>query len=266
MKLFTLLLFFYTLILAVTYSSADEPSILPISKSEAAAIVQAQEMAKEAAKDAREAELKSADITQTLTLKQGEQTIVFNKVRPNSAHTSLESVSETQSKTGKATITSAELLDLIEKQKNVQSITLSGEVHEATGISELWWTDGEQRFRVFTNANFLYLGGISRFEDKAVSYSVFSIITPDYSNREAEKWRPALSDFTEGTLEYLIMEGSGDVEAYYGLEAMLRYYAENEQTLRIAYENNKKLREARRAYLKAHPPKQRDIIMNYSAN
>lgn len=244
--------------LSVTYSNEDQPAL--ISEAEAAKIVAAEEQARERAKDEREELLISAEIVSTVRLKQGDKTIIFNKVKPEA----IDSVEEVESKAEADTATSIDKVSLEKAQKDYQSITLSGEVDETTGISELWWGDGEQSYRIFTNANFLHLGGIGTFEDATTRYSVFSIVTPTSSHKEEGKWSPSLSDFTAGGLEYLVIEGDENAKAYRGFEAMLSYYAENEESLRITYENNKKLREARRAYLEANPPKKRDIILNYS--
>ncbi|PXA03906.1 hypothetical protein DDZ13_09710 [Coraliomargarita sinensis] len=247
--------------IAVLWANEGLPEI--ISESEAAKIVADEEQAKEAAKDAREAELNSADITRTVKLKQGDKTIVFNLVKP-SKQRSTETDAASEDTLTTETAASPERGFFVEPDKVYVNLTLSGEVDTETGISELWWTEGKQDYRIFTNANFLHLGGIGSFEDENSRYSVFSIITRTTSHKEEGKWSPELSDFTEGVLEYLIVEGDENPEAYRGLEAMLRYYAHNKKALRISYENSRKLRKARKAYLEANPPKKRDIILNYS--
>ncbi|MEM1223528.1 MAG: hypothetical protein AAGH40_12295, partial [Verrucomicrobiota bacterium] len=68
-------------------------------------------------------------------------------------------------------------------------------------------------------------------------------------------------------LEYYIVdwgdEAEPDLSAFEGIDAMLSYYSENSDSMKIAYENTKKLNALRKAYLEANPPKQRDTIINF---
>ena len=150
------------------------------------------------------------------------------------------------------------------------TLVLSGEVTE-DGISELWWDWENTRYRIFTNANFLYFTcGLDEFESETAHYSVFMMVTPRGSGRYStkDKWRPSVSDFTSGGLEYLIVEPresqARDKAGCDGIETMLARYADQSGELKLAYENRVKLQEAKRDYDAAHPRVEHDVIVNYA--
>lgn len=242
--------------LSVICANEDFPE--PLSEAEAAKIVAAEEQAKEAAKDAREVELNSAEITRTVKLKQGDKTIIFNLVKPSKLNSTDTYATSGGGETFK-TVASPERCFFVDTDRPLVNLTLHGDVDE-DGISELWWNYEGQRHHIFSNANFLLLSGIGSFSNETNRYSVFSLVTRG-GHKESD---PSPSDFTEGQLEYLIVEGSADPAAYRGIECMMQHYAEHYEQLKIKYENDRKLREAREAYLEANPPKKRDIILNYS--
>jgi hypothetical protein len=135
---------------------------------------------------------------------------------------------------------------------------------------EIWWTNRTGRhYRVFTNANFLYLTGIGDFEDDQARYSTFMLVMPrDRSLEENGPWRPTVSDFTAGEFEYYIVEPnlltSADQAAFAGIEAMIAHFSENSNDLKTAYENRLKLQQAKRAYDTANPRVDHDVIINYA--
>jgi hypothetical protein len=53
-----------------------------------------------------------------------------------------------------------------------------------------------------------------------------------------------------------------DAEALKPIKLMLEFYRENLEQMRVSYENAKKIHSARATYLKANPPKKRDVIIN----
>lgn len=237
--------------------TAPEPRL---SDSEAATIVAAEEQAREAAKDAKEAELQSADITRTVTLKQGDKTIVFNLVKPSPKTDSTRDQKAVEPEIA----IPLERRSFIEPEKAHVTLTLHGNVDE-DGISEIWWNHEGQPHRIFCNLDFRVLGGISNFSDETHRYSVFSLIfggtrgNPDY-------WYPKPSDFSKNTLEYFVAEGGEDTAAYGGVTAMMLYYLDHQESLLTEFHNKQKLDKAREEYLKLNPPKKRAIILNYTNN
>lgn len=263
---------FNTLILSlfagyVIQASEEQLAVQPISETEAAAIVQAQEEARERAKDLREQELRNADVRASAIATVGNREVLFNVVD----HVAPERADVGRSSTKLDANTDLGVLSagVPSAEKEYVQITLSGTVWDES-ISELWWDYEGNRYRIFVNANFLLFPGLGEFEDNDARYSLFTMITgrsTSGKNPEIQEWRPTLADFSSGGLEYIVANPKADSlidpAAFAGIEAMLRYYAANHEEMRIRYENSQKLREARAAYLEAHPPKERDTIINF---
>jgi len=246
-------------ILAANNNSFD---IRAISEAEAIATVQTQEQLKEKAKDDLEAKLLNARITSTAVAEFGHQTVIMNRVRHKNT-LFVEPTKIKESVFDEAAILSA-------KVKEHKSLILSGTVRD--GISELWWRFDGQHYKIFTNANFLYFSGFTEdIEHGETIYSVFLIVVKGSSKLRIDtegtsEWQPTHADFTDGQLEYYVVQSSGiegtDAKALEPLTRMLEYYQKNSRRMKISYENAQKLRIARQAYLEANPPKERDVIIN----
>ncbi|HAV13672.1 MAG TPA: hypothetical protein DCX06_09330 [Opitutae bacterium] len=257
--------FALTFLLSVVNASLSEADVRPISKAEAIATVQAQEVAKKKAQDEREAKLLNARITGTAIIDMGHKKVIMNRVRPEQAEVAQGSA-EANSQV-KADFDEAAFFSVATKEQ--RNFTLSGTVRN--GISELWWKSGNYDFKIFTNANFLYFSGVGEnFEDEVTIYSAFPIIV-EGSNRpviesNSGTWYPTRADFTKGQLEYYVVKSSGieeiDTEALKPITLMLEYYRDNLGSIKVSYENAQKMRIARDAYLEANPRKKRDVIIN----
>lgn len=220
-----------------------------------------EEAAKEAARDEREARLMGAEILKTTVLYQGERRIMLNRVHPVETPDAGPSEQTTDSNAPgePETITRS-----VEAAKESVHGVLSGTVFE-DGISELLWTVNGERCRIVTNIDFTYFGGVSEFEDETTRYTVFSLVVPSPRGINRE-WAPAsftVDDFAPDHIEYIVLEESSDPDAFRGIEAMLDYYEENWDRMRVVHENSRILHQARRAYLEANPPTNRPVIINY---
>ena len=341
--------------LSVDAVARDEKDALqPLSKDEAMMIVQAQEEDRKA-KEAAAVSTLLADpeivhtTVHTTVDHSGQQTSVYNRL-PARVNTR-RSINEAAHTEKTKTFTSS-LLATFANQKPLRTLTLSGQV-DADGISEIWWIEGDRRYRVFTNANFFHLTTVGRFEDDDYRYQNFLVVTPraedspslpqspqsstvpppsaqadpiaegtaslafppsvDALDSETAEpaithaiapatvapatdtpWRPTLADFTPGAVEYYLVEPSLEVETLSettsaaaahldetestqsadpspsdseaglaGLEAILRYYAEHTEALRIAYHNRLQITAARQEYLAQNPPEEGDKIINF---
>jgi len=238
-----------------------------ITDAEAAATVQAQEVAKELAKDDREAALLSADILETAVADLGHKKVIFNRVKAPSRADSASGENTTKLSDESAALPKDGFF--VSDEHEQISVTFSGTVYDGK-VSELWWNSPDgKRFRVFVNADYRYFGGIGDFADDETRYSLFMLIVGQSTEGAPppEEWRPTLADFTPGVLEYYIMDwGNGDepdLDDFKVIDATLGYYAEHSETMRIRFENGQKIAAARRAYLEANPPKERDVIVNY---
>ena len=247
----------------LSFSSASE-LVRAITESEATALVRAQEEAKERIKDEREAELLSAEITETAVADLGDKKVIFNRVKVKQA---VQEPVELIERVNANTLPSESDFYAPDPRIHI-NVTLSGTVYDGA-VSELWWyPDGELR-RVFTNANFQHFSGIGEFADDEALYSLFMLVTAQSTEGETlpEEWRPTGADFSADAFEYYIMDwGSGEepnLDDCKVIDATLRYYAEHYESMRIRFDNRQKLSAARRAYLQSNPPKVRDVIVNY---
>ncbi|MEM1221548.1 MAG: hypothetical protein AAGH40_02200, partial [Verrucomicrobiota bacterium] len=225
------------------FSLYADTVISPLTDTEALAIVSAEEEAKELAKDARELELQSAEIIETAVADLGYRKVIFNRVKgsPSTEAEPSPSAPETVPTSG----------DVFPGPvgKEQVSFGLSGTVYDEA-ISEIWWDYEGTRYRIFTNANFSYFSGISEVESETKRYSILTLFVNRNTENlppatQPEEWRPTLADFTPDVLEYYIVdwgdEAEPDLSAFEGIDAMLSYYSENSDSMKIAYENTKKL-------------------------
>ncbi|MGC6455097.1 MAG: hypothetical protein ACON46_01040 [Coraliomargaritaceae bacterium] len=150
-------------------------------------IVQKSEEAKEAARFELESRLLSdPEIIETTVQNNGGQTTIYNRL-PAQINQRRTVTSPSASDTDdfliqKSTTGIAELLTHVATRKPLRNLTLSGEVDD-DGISELWWREGDDRYRVFTNANCLYFSGAGSFEDGDYRYNPFLVINRRVKSR-----------------------------------------------------------------------------------
>lgn len=250
-------------IIAISNSLIAKDTLESITEAQAAEIVKAQEEAKEQAKDEREAELKSKEVLESYVVYQGEQRIIFNKIKAEKKTPSEQKVEVLSSEIAVAPTKGSDFFNADSKEQ--VNITLSGSV-TPDGLSELWWTYKNEIYRVVSNADFSLFEGISEFNDEAARYSVFSLVTKSYSRagESAESDLPSLKDFEPTSLGYIVIQEGSDPAAFRGLDAMLGFYAQNEDSMCVDYDKRRKINQARRTYLEKHPPKKRDLIINYT--
>ena len=266
MKFTTFMLIAYFASFCVSVIAKDV-AVKSLSEAEATAIVMAQEKSKERAKDSHEAKLKSAKIIETSVANLGSRKVIFNRIKAFSPSTTNQIDRPTNS--NEDTMPAKVFHRSLENEKKHITFTLSGTLYDNT-ISEIWWDYNGQHYRIFSNANFMLFNGIGEFSDDEANYSVLSIVSGTNSDglSNSEEWRPTTEDFSQDALEYYVVEWGDsdfpDKEALKGILAMLKYYARNFETMQIRYENSKKMRAARQAYLETNPPKKRDTIINFT--
>ena len=229
-------------------------------------IVQTREEAKEAARIEEEKDLLAdPDIVHTSVVNINGKKTIYNRLRARPIE---RRAVEQAARPVDTPLDPGALLARATNNKTLVDISLSGEV-DADGISEIWWAGEGTRYRIFTNANFLHLTGTSALEDETNRYQIFLVITSCHKNaKKGDAWRPTLDDFTPGAIEYYVVEPEGEEAdarpgAFTGLEVMLRHYAGNADSLRIAYQNRLKIAEARKKYFAMNPRKERDQILNF---
>ena len=258
---------FFVLVAINLHANTVMQDIRPLSDTEAAEIVAAQEAAKERAKDAREAQLKSAEIIETAVADLGHRKVIFNRVKAGEKGSSTPT--ETQLSRAAQTSFLSEGAFFDPNAKETVHLALSGTVYDGV-ISELWWTYEGQRYACYINANAAYFSGTAEVESETTRYSllVMLVIEQSTENTSSDKWRPTLADFSPDALEYFIADWGEskepNMDAFAGIEALLRFYSQNEAQLKTRHDNALKLNNARAEYLKSNPPKvNRDTIINF---
>ena len=248
----------------ICVATGELKEIKSISDEEAAAIVHKAEKEKKARREALEKRLNSANIVETAVADLGDRKVIFNRV-----------VQPQLVEVGQARDESLQSIDQFPlssvpfgPQKEYVNMHLSGSVFDGL-ITELWWTQNGERYSIFVNADLSCLSGNLSFEEDEAIYSAFILaIINSAPALQEDKWQPTIDDFSEGSIEYFITEwGSGDsvdFDDFKGVDALLRYFIENETTLKTRQENSRKIAEAKEEYLKANPPgPKRDTIINF---
>ena len=75
---------------------------------------------------------------------------------------------------------------------------------------------------------------------------------------------PKIPDLPPGKATFIIASGNLTVEALASIQSLHDLYNNEHDRLLIAYQSREQASLAREAELKAHPPKPKDIILNYS--
>ncbi|TVP77431.1 MAG: hypothetical protein EA353_10495 [Puniceicoccaceae bacterium] len=182
--------------------------------------------------------------------------------------------------------TEAQFAAWIAEQPSPRKLNLTATVFDETLTKVTWRDESRMKWTILSNIDFRYLRGVVQFEDKTNRWMSFLFVDEVDSTREkeialhaAEKGfqyeprtlEPWLSlvpaDFMSSTEpEYIIMADSESTipEALYEeLDALHRHYAANEEQLIAAYEYDKVMSAARRAWHEANPPEPKDTVINF---
>jgi len=245
----------------------------PLAPDEADAIIAQREAAKAERKAARIAELEKAEV-----LSQGEGTlpdgrkVILREVAPpvgDSFLTGVDSVKPVAKPEPARMKTepewTADQMAWIAAQEKLQSHKvqmLSCTVYDRN-ITRIRWTYEDERYLAHTNADFNYLRGVMSVDTKTDRYDYFMGIGNATSDQAREPL-PDLPIFSPDRAEYVLVEGDpSNTSATAGLEALLAHYDANLDSLKIAYQRNEALSEARKRYKAAHPEEPENFILQF---
>jgi hypothetical protein len=151
--------------------------------------------------------------------------------------------------------------------------------------SEITWRDLETQntFSVWTNVSLVHLPVISSFELEGVNYSYFGFSEnidsevekertgPHYFNgRRYEyesRWKEPPVAFKEEPEYVVIAEEDGAIvpdKLYEDMDSVLRYYLENEESLRVSHLNSLAISRARDEYRCNNPSQPEESVLIYS--
>lgn len=166
-------------------------------------------------------------------------------------------------------------------ERPYRTISLSVTVYDRK-ISEILYRDETGRqIKAVSNIDFNYLSGFASFEDEAAHWSSLMMVGNIDSEQEQDlserarlfgttyrpKTGPDPSLFSSTTPEYIVYAKSEEAvpeELFEQLDALHRYYAANEDRLKVLYQRREALAAAHKRWKEANPPVEKDIIINFS--
>lgn len=256
-------------------SEAAKPQL--ITESEAAAIVQN----REEAQNARQAEfrefLKSVTAIEEHQFRKAGRQMLHRRIRAPKREP-LSQVEAADSESGKASVSR----NFPEQEYQHENISIAVTVYDDL-YSEITWRDKELAFVLWTNIALQHLPMLNSFSEDGIRYSYFGFSDQVDSTEEKERaesaifhnrryeyksrWKKAPVSFGSEP-EYVVLphEDGVDVpdELYREMDAILRYYLENKESLRIAHLNAKAMNKARTEYLRENPPEPQESVLIYS--
>ena len=149
--------------------------------------------------------------------------------------------------------------------------------HEKTHLQ--WWIPGDRErnlapkcFEAWSNIDFLHLCGFGSFEYEGTEYMLLMLVcgmdTGKWRQVLAERGRelhlPASPGLPVGQPAYVVTKGDpADADGLALMDGLHALYAKEKDRLIAAYESREQARIEREAYLKANPPKPKDLILHY---
>ena len=152
--------------------------------------------------------------------------------------------------------------------------------HERTRL--WWWVPGDlerktepRSFRAWSNVDFFHLGGFGSYEYDGVEYMLIMGLGGT-TTEEMKEWQrlaaergvevemPVIPELPVDQPGYVVTEGDpADAEGMAVMDGLHALYAKEKERLAAAYEGREQARIEREAYLKANPPKPKDLILRY---
>jgi len=271
MKIFKAPIIFFLTAFAAQ-ASVTETAIQPISKVEAADIVQAREAAKAARKAEIRANIESATVTKEFIHQKGARHVVLRRVhRPDFSIPKRKTDHDSSIAYEEDTEAVAFSPMLIENYR-WEMISFSAYRYDELYAEITWREQGSpEAYTLWTNVSLEFLPALNSFEFGGVHYDYFGFvyeISEETEQERAEKWSfhgheyesrwktpPVELSATEP--EYVVVADDPAAvpeKLFEQMDALLVTYLENRSNLQVGHENMKKLNEARAAYREANPP------------
>ena len=260
------LLFALIPLLSATGIQASDP-LLPISSDEAFRKVQAAETLQSEAQKQHIRNLKNAPAEETKIVKRGSHTIIFNRL-PSKKEVATPALKPAANQPSALPKENHPRRDAVGTPKQNKQLTLSAKVYP-DGVSELCWTQEGGSYRIFTNADCSILRPFATYEDALNRYTTFLAVVS--ANRdpasETNQTLPKIEDFQLDGVEYWITEWGNKIEPdprdFAGIDAILTNYAQNQNSLRTAHQNQQQLQAAKDEYRRRNPSMQSETVINF---
>jgi hypothetical protein len=237
------ILFLFVILICNTLLMLAAPSkpLKPISQDEAYNQIHVLESARKKAEATYKEQLIAAPAEETTVRFKQNRKIIYNRLsakKPdNSRKRKPSSVESTRSQSGLLPVRNE---NPGQSSKPNHHLTLSGRVYP-DGLSELWWSNRGQSFRIFTNADCGILKPMATYEDEHSRYTTFlaiSAASTDLPATDKDRLNSKIEDFAMDGVKYWITEwgdkAEPDIRDFAGIEAMLNHYAQNKASLHTA--------------------------------
>lgn len=135
-----------------------------------------------------------------------------------------------------------------------------------------WWSqDRSREFEAWSNVDGNWLSGFASFESGGRTYSLLFGI----GEQDVDQWTRALASkgrtYTPPQIPpisltdpaFVVTKGNPSTEELAPIQAIHNLVKAQGETLRLAYEGRKQAQKEREDFLKAHPIKPADIVLNY---
>jgi hypothetical protein len=245
----------FCLILQTSSWATDEALI---SDHQAEILVEVNSIENEIKADEKIAELESATIINRTEVNKGSTRKIFNRVLPE-----FKAVRKNTEASQAPAPASGEAFAMMIEQMQIKhhGLALSATVYDGK-FTELKWQYEQKQYCVFSPINFHHFEGTPSFKDGDDDFLLLMTIG-DAGSGMSDRWLPSAEDFGSDTLEYIVVEGDDNEEAFTAVDAMHRYYVKNKEDLIIRSTNLKKLSEAQKRYDAENPPVKRDTVTNF---
>ena len=148
--------------------------------------------------------------------------------------------------------------------KEQHTLAISATIHEGEPtVTQLKWrgSDGTQ-FEAWSNIDWKLMRGIMTLSSETDEYLIFQGIGVPSHDDEV----PALPPFTEGRAEYFVFADSTtqiDEDAFEGIDLLHSYFDANEAELKIRYQREVALNEARERHKALNPEKPKNAVVHF---
>lgn len=268
----------------ILFAEARDMAEVP-SREEADATIAAEMRASEARKAERKVSLEAVPAIEEWEVDHGDRKTILRRVASREAVAATDQ-SEPADTVAAAQWTEAQFAAWIAEQAIHRTVNLSATVFDRK-FSQITWRDkAHKEWKILSNIDFRYLGGIGQFEDETHHWVTFLFVDEVDTARQQEiallaaekgfpyeprKPDPAFSlapaDFLSNPEpEYIVIadsEGAIPAALYEELDAVHRYYEANEERLIATYKRQRVMNGARQAWKAANPPEPKDSVINF---
>ena len=270
---------------AASQSDAVSDVLVPLSSREADAIIQKEADAKADEKARRRAHLldqSTFPVVEKKEISTGQKKLTFNRVETPLFNPPVSQSQVTELLQPKKQPSKAEIEQILASSNKEQgTLMLSATVYDRK-LTRLQWQHEGQQYIAWSNIDFNYLRGLNEIETKKTNYLFFLGIGNESTERLKERNRlakemgvdgyveesiPELPDLKENKSDYVIVtpgrSEKRQKDALIPVDALHKYYTENEERLKVQHQRNEALNDARKRYKDKNPEEPEDIFINF---